>query len=241
MNEGYVVFVNDDPKYLKLCDILVESVLQFSKKSIEVFAINFDYIHSNKRVISNRISLDTVNFETICYSKIFSTINSSFDYGIQLDADFIITKNMDKLFDTIKNTKEYPICSLHTLDPNNQSNIMDLLDVKTKSQPYVHATYLFSKESKDFFRECYEFSQYCLKNRIIPGNYDETIINTHLWKHNRTDSWIYPYDIWYETFLEPKNRLGYPIDYDLQFFSCHGCKDPVLAEKILNDLINKEQ
>ena len=70
MNEGYVVFVNNNPEYLKLCDILVESVLQFSKKPIEVFSINFDYVHSNKRVISNRIDLKTCNFETICYSKL---------------------------------------------------------------------------------------------------------------------------------------------------------------------------
>jgi hypothetical protein len=53
---GYVTFVNNNPIYLELTNILVESVLNFSDKKIEVFAINFDYKHSNNRVISMSFS-----------------------------------------------------------------------------------------------------------------------------------------------------------------------------------------
>ena len=48
MKNGYVTFVNDNPIYLKLCDILVESVINFSENPIEVFSINFDYKHSSE-------------------------------------------------------------------------------------------------------------------------------------------------------------------------------------------------
>ena len=72
MNQGYVTFINDNPKYLKLLDILVESVVLFSENPIEVFSINFDYTHSSDKVISRRIDLDRVGFDTICYSKLYS-------------------------------------------------------------------------------------------------------------------------------------------------------------------------
>lgn len=240
MNKGYVTFINNNPKYLQLLDILVESVLLFSENPIEVFSINFDYKHSSNKVITRRIDVDKVGFDTICYSKLYSSINSSFDFGIQLDADFIINKHMDKLFDEVQNVGKFPVCSIHSLDPNNQENIMNILNVKEKTQHYVHGTYLFTNETKDFLKECFDFSQYCLKNNITPNNYDETILNVMLWKYKVTNNWVYPYDIWYETFLNPKNRLGYPENYDLKYYSSHGCKDSTLAKDIFNKIINNE-
>lgn len=237
MKEGYVTFINDNPLYRSLLDILVESVIQFSSKEIEVFSINFDYKHSSDRVINKRINLNSVNFETICYSKIYSSLNSEFDNGIQLDCDFILTDKMDILFDQCKEIKEYPIFSLHPKDPNNQENIMDLLNVKTKSQPYVHATYLFSKKNNDFLQECYDFSKYCLKNNIKPVNFDETIFNVFLWKYCVKNSWINPYDIYYENFIN-HNPIGYGTE--INFYSCHGCKDISLAKNIFENIRTKK-
>ena len=37
MNEGYVTFVDTNPTYLELTNILIESVLNFSSRPIEVF------------------------------------------------------------------------------------------------------------------------------------------------------------------------------------------------------------
>jgi hypothetical protein len=240
MKKGYVTFVNDNPNYLKLCETLIESVIQFTDQEIEVFSINFDYQHSSNRVISRRVELDRVGFDTICYSKIYSSLNTEFDIALQLDSDFILTKKIDKLFQNINYETTIPIFSLHPLDPNNQKNIMDILSVQQKTQKYVHATYLFSKNCNDFLNECFDFSQYCLKKNIIPQNFDETIFNVMLWKRNCVDKWIYPYDIWFETFLNPKNRLGYPENYELQFLSCHGCKDPILAKEIFEKISNGE-
>ena len=44
------------------------------------------------------------------------------------------------------------------------------------------------KSDKDFLKECYDFSQYCLKNRILPENFDETILNVMLWKNKTTNN-----------------------------------------------------
>lgn len=241
MREGYVVFVNDNPLYISLLNILVESVINFSTKPIEVFSINFDYKHSSNRVINKRINLPRVGFDTICYSKLYSSFKSEFNYGVQLDADFIITKKMDLLFDECKKIGKLPLCSLHPQDPNNQQEIMNILNVKNKTQPYVHATYLFSDDTKDFLKECYEFSNYCLTNNITPKNYDETILNVMLWKNN-ANLWIDPYDIYYEIFLKGKNiKNGYPDNFKLNFYSCHGQKNPDESIKILNMLIEKEK
>jgi hypothetical protein len=233
MNEGYSVFVNQNKKYLGLLDILVESILSFSTRPVEIFSINFDYKHSSEKVFSKRINLPYENYETICYSKILSSINSRFSYGIQLDADFIITKEMDNLFDLTKNIKEFPKYCLHPHDPDNQKNLMSYLGVPEKTQPYVHATYLFSDSSKPFLEDCYATSKDLLIKGISPPNLDETLMNVMLWKAGDTDAFIDPYDLWFEYFLSERFK-----EKNVNFYSLHGCKDIDKALDILNGLKN---
>lgn len=241
MSEGYVTFIDNNPKYLELLDTLIESVLLFSEKKIEVFSINFDYKHSSDRVLTKRINISDKNFATICYSKLYSSVNCSFDYGIQLDGDFIITKEMDKLFLETKKIKSTPLGSLHPEDPNNQKNIMDYLSVGKKTQPYVHATYLFNNNCKPFLEECYKLSQELTKKNIFPYNYDETILNVMLWKYN-SNEWVDTYDPYYEFFIDrdEKKIPNYKWMNNVNFYSCHGIKDPQYAKQILNKLKNNE-
>ena len=240
MNEGYVTFVNNNKNYIELTNILIESVLLFSTRHIEVFSINFDYIHSSPKVLSKRITLPEETFETICYSKLYSSFNSSFDNGIQLDSDFIITKNMDLLFEDCKKITQTPLGSLHPSDPNNQSEIMDFLGVKEKTQPYVHATYLFSNNCKPFLEECYLLSKEFMSKNIKPQNFDETILNVMLWKYN-ANNFVTTYDPYYDLFInrseENKILHGYG-NIPVNFYSCHGEKNPELAKIILKNLIN---
>lgn len=239
MNEGYVTFVDDNPTYSELTNILIESVVEFSTKKIEVFSINCDFKHSSNRVINRRIDVKEKNFASICYSKIFASLNSSFDYGVQLDSDFIITKDMDKLFDNRDIIKTTPLGSLHPLDPNDQGSLMSYLGVTQKTQPYVHATYFFSKECKPFLEECYDLSQFFIKNGNHPPNFDETILNTMLWKYG-SDKWLDCYDPYFDFFLnhETKHSHGYGWMENVNFYSCHGIKDPNHARQVLNNLIS---
>lgn len=237
MNEGYVTFINNNETYLQLLDVLIESVLHFSEKKIEIFSINFDYNHSSDRVLTKRINVPNENFETICYSKLYSSINSEFDYGIQLDGDFIITKNMDKLFLETRKITTFPLGSLHPDDPNNQQNVMNYLGVTSKSQPYVHATYLFSNQCKPFLENCYKLSIDLMSKNIKPNNYDETILNVMLWKY-KSNEWIDTYDPYYEYFIHKDNTkiTNYNWMENVNFYSCHGIKDYNYAKKILKDL-----
>lgn len=241
MNEGYVTFTDNNPKYLSLLDTLIESVLHFSDKKIEVFSINFEYTHSSDRVINKKINLVDKNFGNICYSKLYASINSEFEYGIQLDSDFIITKDMDKLFIETKKIELTPLGSLHPDDPNNQENIMNYLGVTKKSQPYVHATYLFANSCKPFLEECYKLSQELNSKNIKPINYDETILNVMLWKYNST-KWVDTYDPYYEFFIDrDRDKItNYNWMGNVNFYSCHGIKDPEYAKLVFNKLKNNE-
>lgn len=241
MNKGYVTFINKNEKYLKLLDILVESVLLFSTKKIEVFSINFDYTHSSDRVINKRINLSEESFSNICYSKLYSSFNSEFDYGIQLDSDFIITNKMDDLFNNLELVEDLPLGSLHPDDPNNQKNIMSYLGVNVKTQPYVHATYLFSNKSKPFLEDCYKLSQELISKNITPQNYDETILNVMLWKNN-SERWLDTYDPYFEFFIERDREKirNYNWMKNVNFYSCHGIKDPEYAKKIFEKIKNNE-
>ena len=239
MNEGYVTFVDDSQQYQNLTDILVESVLNFSTRPIEIFSINTDYRHSSERVINRRVDLKTSkDYASICYSKLYSSFNSEFEYGIQLDSDFIITKYMDKLFEDTHTITTTPLGSLHPSDPNNQEFVMNYLGVTKKTQPYVHATYLFSNNCKPFLEECYNLSQFFYQNGINPPNYDETIYNSMLWKYG-SNRWVDCYDPYYDFFLNHnhKDMHGYGWMKNVNFYSCHGIKDPNFARKVLDNLI----
>jgi len=234
---GYVTFVNDNKKYIDLTDILVESILEFSKYDIEIFSINYKYNHSSNRVHNRIINLDIVNYDTICYSKLYSTFNSMFDYGVQLDADMIITKEADNLFEDCIKIKNTPLGSLHPHDPNNQQNIMEFLNVKEKTQPYVHATYLFSNSCKLFLEECYKISQELLKLKIRPSNLDETIYNVMLWKYGSVD-YVDCYDPMYDVFLahDAKEFGGYRDMKKINYYICHGQKNYNDAKVIFNKI-----
>lgn len=241
MTEGYVTFVDDNPVYSELTNILIESVTQFSSKQIEVFSINCDFKHSSDRVINHRINVKEKNFGSICYSKLFASLNSSFDYGVQLDGDFIITEDMDKLFENKNIIKTTPLGSLHPLDPNNQHSVMSHLGVTEKSQPYVHATYFFSKDCKPFIEECYNLSQIYLSNGNHPPNFDETILNVMLWKYG-SNQWLDCYDPYFDFFLNhnTKESHGYGWMDTVNFYSCHGIKDPGHARQVLDMLISQK-
>lgn len=238
--EGYVIFCNKNDQYLSLMDVLIESILTLSSRYVEVFSINFDYSHSSPRVLTKRINLQEENHATIFYSKIYSSFNSSFEFGIQLDSDFIITKEMDNLFEDCHKITDFPLLSRHPSDPNNQQNFMDLLGVKEKSQPYMHATYLFSENSKTFLKECYDVALDYYKKGLIPHNFDETILNVMLWKNN-VHSWVDTYDPYYGLFLDRNNRasFGYAEDLPINFYSCHGIKDPGFAKHVFENVILK--
>jgi hypothetical protein len=241
MNSGYVTYVDDNPRYRELVDILIESVLSFSNRSIEVFSINCDYYHSSGRVLNQRVDIKEKNMSTICYTKLYSSINCSFDHGIQLDSDIIITDKMDTLFEKAREVGQTPLCPIHPSDPNDQDWLMSYLGVKIKTQPYIHAaSYIFSNSCKPFLQECYDVSQKLVSIGYTPPWYDETILNTMLWKY-KSEKYVDNYVPYFGCFLDPstKNTHGYGWMENVNFYTCHGIKDPSLAKSVLIDLQRK--
>lgn len=241
MKKGFITFINNNDRYLKLNDILLESILQFTDLEVEVNSINFNYRHSNKRVISKKINLDYENFHNICYSKILASLNTNFDIGLQLDADMIVTPEVKNLFNDISEDEEFILGSLHPHDPHNQQNIIDFLNIKEKTQPYIHATYLFTKNSKYFLQECFNLSNVLTNKNIIPFNADETILNCMLWKYKKTKNYVTTYDPYYEFFQKSQKEIEphYPENFIINHYICHGIKDYFLAKNMFNQLKEK--
>jgi len=236
--KGFVTFVNNNEKYIKLNDILVESVLEFTDLNIEVNSINFDYKHSNPRVISKKIILNNECIDTIFYSKIYSSYSSDFEIGLQLDADIIVTPDVMNLFNCIDENYQYIKGPKHPWNgPLTYSHlsIMNYLNVLNQSQPYIHADcYLFTKNSEPFLKEAYSIGMNMFLNDIHPINYDETILNALLWKNDVKDGFVDCCDPYYEYF---KNNIGMPtgidctppysteLDFKINYYVCHGCKN----------------
>lgn len=234
MKKGFVTFINNSPVYLALHEVLIDSILTFTDLEVEVLGINFSYKHENKRVISKRLDLTTENYDTICYAKIYASSISDFDLGIQLDADMILTPETVSLFDEIDIDQQYIIGSKHPQDPNNQQDLMQYLGVLEKSQPYIHATYLFSKNSKAFLQECYDLSLELLSKNFRPYNVDETVLNCMLWKNRREKNYVEAYDPHFSCFLD-KGEFAKHYPQGRKHI-CHGCKDPNYARFIFNKL-----
>ena len=254
ISEGYVTFVNNKSPYLELTDILVDSVLEFSTRSIEVFAINFDYKYKPEedRIIRRRIDTTTESFRDICFCKTYASLNSSFDYGIQLDGDMIITPDADKLFRECYDINELPKGCLNYHDPNNQEHMMNYLNVSKKTQPYVYGTYLFNYTCNNFFKELYSIEQ-----KVFNFSYeqiechDETLLNVLLWKYNSNryvDLYIPYYEYFIEIYLDNidkkivslKPEKGTFNDLkNTNYYICHGCKDVEKSRQILERIKNK--
>jgi hypothetical protein len=111
---------------------------------------------------------------------------------------------------------------------------MDILGVKEKSMPYIHAHMLFSYKCMDFIKEWYNL---CLSYGVYACNFDETILNVLFWKYGIHD-YVNVYDPYFESIRayekneEPEGYKGLKIDY----YMFHGCKNPVDARKVLNKL-----
>lgn len=243
IKKGYVTFVNNNKKYIRLTDILIESILLFSKYEVEIFSINFDYKYKeeNDKIIYRKIICDDESsFESIAYNKFISIYDSFFDYGIFVDSDCIITPNTDILFEYIDKLIDVPLAPYHPSQYINEGikYIMRVLDIKKDTQPYVHnATFLFSNSCKKFFKECHDVSQYLLKNKIRPINADETIMNVMLWKYEKTNSYIDCYDPYYKYFTKEVDNKEYE-KIKVNKYVCHGCKDYLESEKILEKIKN---
>lgn len=242
-SKGFVLFTTVDQPYLNLTFIAVKSLLRFSKHDIFVLGINGEIPFKHKRISTETVNLKKSNFENICYIKTQSSLISPFSQSLQMDSDMIASPDVDKIFDLERSNSRFPKGALHPFDPVNQKTLMKLLGVTSKTQPYVHATYLFNKTQRPFLEEVAEIERWITNRKFFglgysPPNYDETILNVALWKHDAYEAFVPTYDPYIERFLNPegdrtmKEIYGYPV----YRYIAHGQKCPECALQTLQRL-----
>jgi len=240
-----VTFTNNVEKYRHLHDVLVRSLLEFTPFEIEVFGINFDYTYPDPRVIPKRINLESEDFWSICYSKIYASLMSEFDKTMHVDSDAVVAPGVVNVFDEFDVESKFIHASKHPWDGPlnfNHHHIMRCMGVETKTQPYVHAaSYVFSKNAKDFLSEAWEISQKMQSNGIHPINQDETIFNVMLWKYGRTDCFVDCYDpdpTYFRSLFGISGESVSPIPTVpvIRPYICHGHKSPEESERYFNEI-----
>ena len=206
---GFVTFTN--LAYFELNEVLIKSILDFTTYSVEVMCVDCDR-PSTDRIKVNKMPKFDCN---IFFCKTWASIISEFDIGVQLDADMIVTPESVELFNRIEPDFQRVKGALHPNDPEPNTIV--------KSQPYVHATYLFTKYSKQFLQ--------CVYNMRYEKDNDERAINHYIWDSGFTDCWTKCYDPYVDFFLDhSRTKEAYPFDID--YFICHGCKITQQAEEI---------
>lgn len=245
MQKGFVTFVNQNPLYLELTNILIDSLLAFTDLPIEVNSINFDYKHDSNRIIVKRINLQQENYETVCYAKIQSFLNTDFDYSMGLDADCIALPNITDIFNekNYKKMGDFVLPPKHESDPKNLDHVCKFFHIQ-QTQPYVHGNFLYGKNSKPFLQNVYDNCMIAKEFNIYLPNYDESMLNITLWQNYLINHYLPLYDPWYEVYLdfEEKNP-GFQsgVFNRKDFLYVHGCKDPQIARNILKDTIEKQK
>jgi hypothetical protein len=241
MSKGFVTF--SDERFLPLVEVLAESLLTFSKYSLHVFLIDCNKKLDFKNVIITQIILpEGWRLQQIMFSKLYAAANNDFDFGCILDADMIANYNVDELlFFAEKECDNFPLLATHGSGVVDLS-LMKFLGVKKQTMPYCHATYLFSKNSKKFLRECYEESQKIIKSGFI--NKDEELINCMLWRYGcrRYVNAYSPHYILFDDYISDKVGPNEWIKEtgEMSFHLFHGCKDENIALNILDRLKNRD-
>lgn len=230
IKEAFVLFATNN-NYCSLAEVLIRSAYYFSQRYVILFCVDFDkpkYADKYPNLICSKIEWGGKH--NIFYLKPKIIYDAMEKYGIEkgiyVEADDILTPNIDRLFNECNKIEKYPLCPIHSNEPNNQQKVMKILNVKNKSMHYVHGHIVFSIKCKNFIKEWYDT---CIKLGNIKANWDETILNVLLWKYKVKTLIPYIYDLHYSHFFKRKIKSN--------TYMYHGCKDIKKAIYILKYLI----
>ena len=229
--EAWVVFATAD--YFDLLEVTIASVHEFSSRPIIAFGINADLPFSEQkypRLIKKRLDTYTAH-GYIYYQKPRIIFESELDFGVYIEADDILIKGCDELFKYAHLERAYPLCPIHPNDVRDQQSLMQVLDIKQPSMHYVHGHVIFSKQCMPFVREWYAT---CMRYPHLAPNFDETVLNVLLWKHDITEN-VPTYDPYY-LHAHQYITLNRNETAASPFRMFHGCKNPKEAWEIFSAL-----
>jgi hypothetical protein len=239
-----------DRRFLRLSEILVRGLAQFSSRPVVVVGVDVDVDYDAPNLLRRRIE---GGGEHIAYSKFRAILESGVERGIYLDADNVPNRGVDGLFDAVRElggVGDLPLLPRHPRDLGDEVNgpLMARLGVWAKSMPYVHSCALaFAPSCQAFLEECQAVGRDCDRSGEHPLVVDETIVNVLLWKHGATrylPSSNIPHRF-FERYLDrsypedPEFRARY-LGHPYHFRTFHYCKDPERAGAMLDRLLSGE-
>ncbi|CAF3660098.1 unnamed protein product [Rotaria socialis] len=237
--EAFVTFTNSRQNYIELLDILLDSIHLFSIRPVIVFSIDFDLIINFTRhphVTVERISQKQCG-PTIFTCKLLAIVSSEVNYGIQLEADSVVNYNIDILFDMLHMWPyDLPLAPKHPNDPQNYRFYMEQYNVKYRTIPYMHGTFVWTYRAYPFIRHVLALMQ---RGAFMDANCDETAMNIMLWKAkaNHTLCKYDPYGPLYIEKYEKPEKTPACLPYcDGVYLVFHGQKESLVSKNIFKRL-----
>ena len=234
--EAFVTCTDSHQSYVELLYVLLDSVHLFSSRPVMVFAVDFDLAINrtrHSRVIVQRISKKDCG-PTIYSCKLFAMMLSQVNFGVQLDADAVVSHHIDQLFDMLHRWPfSLPLAPKHPDDPKNYRSFMNKHGVKYRSTPYMHGTFAWTHRAYPFIRHVFQLMH---KGDFMGANYDETAMNVMLWeaKANHTLCKYDPYGPLYIDKYERIPRSPACLPYcDGAYLIFHGQKESSVSKNIL--------
>lgn len=248
--------------HLPLVQVLADSICAFSKHSITINCLNFEYDFKHPQIISKTINTNKIyNLNCIYRYKWSTLLNSEYDITTMLDADMIALPDIDQIFeDNILNISDSqaPLFAKHPHNPfdnpmhsDSLYRMMSMITSNKPKMPYVYASGLVHKNHHDFIQNLVDIIDWFVSKNINPYIEDEGLLNCLLSKYEIANSLDYNY---FPNFTLYKDYLMDSIDTSqemyntytrhscpVQFYSLHGCKDPSIARLIFNQILAKSE
>ncbi|CAF1281544.1 unnamed protein product [Rotaria sp. Silwood1] len=236
--EAFVTFCNNQPSYLTLLNVLLDSVHSFSTRPIIVFGIDVDPDVDDKkypRVIKRRISQSDCG-PSVYFCKIHAIVSSNVEYGVLMETDDVVNYNIDILFDVLHLWPyPFPLSPRHPDDPQNYHDFMRQHNVSTRTTPYIHAHMIWNYLSIPFLTNLRTLLQ---QGNFQGANFDETAVNVMLWKAkaNHTLCKYDPFFTYSEAYLKWPTITNCSNYCYTAFITLHGCKEHNISADLLTKL-----
>ncbi|CAF2130041.1 unnamed protein product, partial [Rotaria magnacalcarata] len=236
--EAFVTFSNNQPSYLALLNVLLDSVHAFSTRPIIAFGIDVDLnIDTNKypRVIKRRIAQSDCG-PSVYFCKIHAIVSSNVEYGVLMETDDVVNYNVDVLFDVL-HVWPYPLplSPRHPDDPQNYDIYMKNHNVSKRTTPYIHAHIIWNYRAIPFLKKLHSL----LRQGDFQGaNFDETAVNVMLWKAgaNHTLCKYDPYHTYGDAYIRWPTITNCSQYCHTAFITLHGCKEHQVSSDLLTTL-----
>ncbi|UJR24649.1 hypothetical protein I4U23_006023 [Adineta vaga] len=236
--EAFVTFCNNNPLYLSIFEVLLDSIHTFSTRHIIAFGIDVDLNIDTKkypRLIKRRISQRDCG-PSVYFCKIHAIVSSNVEYGVLMETDDVVNYNVDVLFDVLHAWPyPVPISPRHPDDPHNYFDFMKEFNVSKRTTPYLHAHMIWNYRAMPFLRNLQSVLH---QGHFHGANYDETAVNVMLWQA-KADHTLCKYDPFF-SYSEVYER--WPIITNCSkychtvFLTLHGSKEARTSAALLERL-----